>query len=79
MNAREYLDEFGAKEAARLAGAAGISPAYFKQIAYKFRRPSGPLCLRLEEKSGGKLTRAELRPDIYGEPGTDSAASSSAA
>lgn len=68
MDARTYLHQYGSEAADRLARQAGTQLAYFKQIAYGARRPSPKLAMALEVCSGGILTRAELRPDVYAVP-----------
>ena len=69
MNARTYLHQYGRDAAEKLAQQAGTNLFYFKQIAYGARRPSPKLATALEICSGGIITRAELRPDIYAIPG----------
>jgi DNA-binding transcriptional regulator YdaS (Cro superfamily) len=45
----------------------GTNYAYLIQIASGFRKPRGRQKLLLEHPSNGKLTRHELRPDLYPE------------
>ena len=35
------------------------------QLAGKFSRPSADMCLRLESASEGRMTREDLRPDLF--------------
>ncbi|MBT3046417.1 MAG: hypothetical protein AB2728_15305 [Candidatus Thiodiazotropha sp.] len=67
MDMKTYIETEGRDEARRLAFRAGTSYVYLTQIASGFRKPSGRLALLLEHHSNGKLTRHELRPDLYPE------------
>ena len=55
MNALTFLKMVGSEEAGRVALLAGTTLAYFKQIAYRHRRPSPELAEKLEEASSGRL------------------------
>jgi DNA-binding transcriptional regulator YdaS (Cro superfamily) len=68
MDLNAYLSsEPGARKA--LADAIGSSPDYLWQIAtaWKGRRASPALAAKIEEATAGVVTRAELRPDIWGD------------
>ncbi|MCU7936321.1 MAG: helix-turn-helix domain-containing protein [Candidatus Thiodiazotropha sp. (ex Dulcina madagascariensis)] len=67
MDMKRYIETEGREAAIRLAKKAGTKYVYLSQIASGFRKPSGRLTLALERLSGGKLTRHELRPDLYPE------------
>lgn len=60
MNAKDYIEEFGADKATELAVAAGTNYAYFYQIAIGHRRPSVDLANALVKKSKGKLDFVKL-------------------
>jgi hypothetical protein len=60
MNALEYLKARGEAETEALAIRAGTTLAYFKQIAYRHRRPSADLAKRLAAESAGTLDAAEM-------------------
>ena len=62
---KTFIKMEGREAAARLAIKAGTKYVYLTQIASGFRKPSGRLTLLLERLSQGKLTRHELRPDLY--------------
>ncbi|MES9991575.1 MAG: hypothetical protein ABW098_06440 [Candidatus Thiodiazotropha sp.] len=64
---KTYIEKEGRDAARGLAFKAGTNYAYLTQIASGFRKPSGRLALLLEHHSNGKLTRHELRPDLYPE------------
>lgn len=50
-----------------LARACGTKPIYLRQIVCAHRRASPRLTQLIEMHTGGKVPRAELRPDIYGD------------
>jgi hypothetical protein len=60
MTALEYLKARGEPETEALAVRAGTTLAYFKQIAYRHRRPSPDLAQRLAAESFGALSAADL-------------------
>ena len=63
----EFYREFGEEECERVAVKAGTTLGYFKQIMYGHSTPSHRLAKRLEKESGRRMTRAKLRPDIWGQ------------
>jgi DNA-binding transcriptional regulator YdaS (Cro superfamily) len=68
MDLKSYLSsEPGARKS--LADAVGSSPDYLWQIAtgWKGRRASPAFAAKIEEATAGRVTRAELRPDIWGD------------
>ncbi len=67
MDMKTFIAREGRDAARRLAVECGTKYIYLTQIASGFRRPSGRLTLLLERYSGGKLSRYELRPDLYPE------------
>ncbi len=68
MNALQFLQNHSRAEIERVCVKADTNFAYFRHLAYGNRRPSPQMCQRLEAASEYQLTRAELRPDIYGDP-----------
>jgi hypothetical protein len=66
MDAKTFYETAGKEETERVAIAAGTTLDYFKQIMYGNRSPSYRLTNRLEAESGGRMSRSDLRPDIYG-------------
>ena len=50
----------------QMAQALGVSKAWFSQVTQGRRRTSAELCKRIERLTEGKVTRAELRPDLFG-------------
>ena len=66
MNARQFLNRFGKDEAERVCQEANTTYDYFRQIASGARKPSWRLAGDLECASDQRMTRKELRPDIFG-------------
>ncbi|MES9852439.1 MAG: hypothetical protein ABW170_11470 [Candidatus Thiodiazotropha sp. L084R] len=64
---KTFIEMEGREAAKQLAVKTGTKYIYLTQIASGFRKPSGRLTLLLERYSQGKLTRFELRPDLYPE------------
>lgn len=60
MNARQFLDQYGREEAARVAEAAGTNAAYFDQLACCARGPSFGLAEKLVAASGQRLDLLSL-------------------
>ncbi len=67
MDALTFLKTAGKSEAERVAIAAGSNYVYFSQIAYGHRRASPDLARKLVKESGGQMTLAKLRPDLWSE------------
>lgn len=65
MDMKTFIAKEGRDAAIHLAAKCGTKYIYLTQIASGFRKPSGRLTLLLERNSKGKLTRHELRPDLY--------------
>lgn len=67
MNLRTYTDNLPHGGMAELARKCGISPIYLSQLAARQdgRVPGPVLAGVIERATGGKVSRAELRPDDY--------------
>ncbi|WP_153940371.1 transcriptional regulator [Acidithiobacillus thiooxidans] len=63
MNLISYLDEFGNSA---LAQALGVTPSLISQWKTGRRNISPESAIRIERATAGAVTRAELRPDIFG-------------
>jgi DNA-binding transcriptional regulator YdaS (Cro superfamily) len=65
MDMLEYISDPDRR--ADLVAKLKTSPLYLRQIATRFRnRTCSPkLAIRIEEASGGQITRESLRPDIW--------------
>ena len=60
MTALEFMRTRGEPATEALAIRAGTTLAYFKQIAYRHRRPSAELAIKLAAESNGGLDAADL-------------------
>jgi DNA-binding transcriptional regulator YdaS (Cro superfamily) len=49
-----------------LASRVGVSQGFISQLARGARPIPPALCRRIEEATGGVVTRQELRPDVFG-------------
>jgi DNA-binding transcriptional regulator YdaS (Cro superfamily) len=65
MDAKNFLRNTDKDERERVARRANTTVAYLFQIAGKFSRPSADMCVRLETASDGRMTREDLRPDLF--------------
>lgn len=65
MDAKDFLRSTDKAERERVAKRANTTVAYLFQLAGKFSRPSADMCLRLESASDGRMTREDLRPDLF--------------
>lgn len=54
-------------EQRRLANALGISPTWMNLVVSGKRDCSPELALAIEQATNGQVTRAELRPDLFGD------------
>jgi len=67
---KSYLRTLSAAEAAAFACRCGTSIGYLRKAVSVGARMDGALCRRLDEESGGRVSRAALRPDIWPELAT---------
>ena len=67
MDLKEFTKVYGYRELERVAEAAGSNLGYARQILHGHRRPGPALAKSLEKASGGRLSRQQLRPDIWGD------------
>lgn len=63
MKLKAYLEN---TDAETLALAAGTKAVYLGQLANGHRKASFKLAKKIEAATNGKVTRADLRPDIFG-------------
>ena len=66
MDAKTFYSQFGEDESKRVSIAAGTTLEYFKQVMYDNRKFSPKLAVKIVVASEGRMTRAGLRPDIWG-------------
>lgn len=53
-----------------LAKAIGVAPQALNQWVTGVRPVPAKHCIAIEQAAGGKVTRHDLRPDVFGEPAT---------
>jgi len=66
MDAKTFYTEFGEDESKRISESAGTTLEYFKQVMYGNRKFSPKLAVKVVVASEGRMTRAGLRPDLWG-------------
>jgi hypothetical protein len=62
MDAKQFLDTYGAQAARDVCDKAGTKLQYFKYMAQRKSYPSRPLAWKLIWASGGRLTLEGLLP-----------------
>ena len=65
MELKAYYQALNAQEKREFAKAVKTSDGYLRHLVEKRRKASPKLCKRIEVASDNKVTRQELRPDIY--------------
>ncbi|WP_339802565.1 transcriptional regulator [Saezia sanguinis] len=74
MDLHNYFKQSNALTVEQLAAAIGVKHAMTVrswQHGYANRKPSPKYCVRIEEATGGLVTRKDLRPDDYAEIWTE--------
>lgn len=66
MTLLEHISDMARRQ--ELAAAVGSHPDYLWQIATARRKAGHALARAIEEATEGKVSRCELRPDIFGQP-----------
>ncbi|HEJ7928004.1 YdaS family helix-turn-helix protein [Serratia marcescens] len=61
-----YWDTLSKSEQNALAKRVGSSSGYLRLIFNGYKKAGFSLAKRIEEETNGKVTRCQLRPDIYG-------------
>lgn len=64
---RTYLATLTPIDQADYAKRAGTSIGYLRKALSIGQRFDGALARRLDEESGGQVSRSELRPDVFGD------------
>lgn len=67
MELKAYVQDIARRN--ELAKTLGKSPDYLWQIGAGIRRASPQLAQEIHDATGGKVSRAEVRPDIWGRRG----------
>ncbi|AIC13964.1 hypothetical protein P303_08960 [Xylella fastidiosa MUL0034] len=65
---RTYLTTLSPTEQAHYARKANTTIGYLRKALCKGQRFDGALARRLDEASGGRVSRYDLRPDVFGAP-----------
>jgi len=63
---RSFLSTMTPDDQAAYAARAGTTIGYLRKAMSKGQRFDGALARRLDEESGGKVSRYSLRPDVFG-------------
>lgn len=63
---RTYLATLTPAEQAAFASRAGTTIGYLRKALSTRQRIGGAIVRRLDEESGGQVSRHELRPDVFG-------------
>lgn len=66
MQLADYLKTLTSDQRILVAKKAGTTREYLVQLAGGHRKASALLAKRLEDATGGKVAKSELRPDIFG-------------
>ncbi|TKI02308.1 YdaS family helix-turn-helix protein [Martelella alba] len=64
---QSYWDNLSKTDRAALAEQVKSTPGYLRLVFKGHKKAGFDLARRLEEKTHGVITKAELRPDIYGD------------
>jgi DNA-binding transcriptional regulator YdaS (Cro superfamily) len=67
MTLTEYFSTEPRGAKSEMAEYLRITPTWLSLIMKGRRKASAILCARIEKATGGLVTRAELRPDLYGD------------
>jgi DNA-binding transcriptional regulator YdaS (Cro superfamily) len=63
MKLKEYLQQHGSIEA--MSKTLGISRTWLSLVVNGHQPPSAVLAIKIEAATKGKITREQLRPDLY--------------
>ena len=63
MELKEYLQQHGSIEA--MSKTLGISRTWLSLVVNGHQPPSAVLAIKIEAATKGKITREQLRPDLY--------------
>ena len=67
MNLKDYFTNLPHGSKAELASKLGITKTWLSLIISGKKMPSGPLCNMIQKLTDGKVSRAALRPDLFGD------------
>jgi DNA-binding transcriptional regulator YdaS (Cro superfamily) len=67
MTLYEYFLELPIGSRIKMSKQLGISLTWMSRLSHGLNKPSPFLAKKIEEATGGKVTRKELLPEIYGD------------
>jgi len=67
MNITDWMKQASAERKAEVAAEAGTTVDYLYQLSGGHREPSHRMAKRLHRASGGEMSLAAMRPDIWGD------------
>ncbi|MCL6744407.1 MULTISPECIES: transcriptional regulator [unclassified Kosakonia] len=62
---KDYWDSLTKGQQGELAKCVGSTPGYLRLVFNGYKKAGFSLAKKLEEKTGGSITKSDLRPDIY--------------
>jgi DNA-binding transcriptional regulator YdaS (Cro superfamily) len=70
---RDYFNTLTPDQRKDLAAKVDTTVGYLKQIAWAKKKPGAVMCNKLEQATGGEVTRELLRPDIFSQADAEAA------
>ena len=67
MNLKEYFGELPHGSKIEFAKQLGITKTWLSLIISGKKIPSGPLSIVIQRMTNGKVSKSELRPDLFGD------------
>jgi DNA-binding transcriptional regulator YdaS (Cro superfamily) len=67
MTLKDYFKTLSVGSKTEMCNKIGISRTWLSLIISGRKVPSAPLCNLIQRYTNGKVTRAELRPDLFGD------------
>ena len=67
MDLKKFLNSITKQERESIASSSGTTVDYFWQLSGGHRKAGPLLAIKIEEVTSGKVSRHDLRPDIFGE------------
>lgn len=68
MDFKTFWFDLSQQQRVTFAGKVDRSPGYLQLVAGGFRKASPALAGEIQLQSEGRVTREEMRPDVYGPP-----------
>ena len=70
---RKYYRSLKQKERQSLADSLDTTTGYLGGIAWGHKKPGALMCNKIEQATGGEVTRESLRPDIFSKADAEAA------